>query len=266
MNIPNHGDHERAHWAAAKLQARFRGKKTRSFTNSKKLAVLRADSGFQMLVMSRIAEFASKTSANFIQQLEDESQGRKASAILHEANGNKKMRKDDIETTKLIINGYTMEEIEKHKELSESQQLDGFEMKDHTFAQDQIGSTISSNNRNLFVKEFPVYPKLVLSFQAHDDRDDNIGTIVQRCWVEVPDKSKPMRMLRVRQDQINDATAPVVRHSKIGTVRSKNADQMSEGGFSSASSLGDSDDLNSLYSEDEDVEDLELSTNLHDLL
>ena len=42
MNIPNHGDHERAHWAAAKLQARFRGKKTRSFTNSKKLAVLRA--------------------------------------------------------------------------------------------------------------------------------------------------------------------------------------------------------------------------------
>jgi hypothetical protein len=254
--------HRNAMWAASKIQARFRGRKTRSITSNKKLAVLKGRTGLGLMVMSRIAEFATSTSTNFIKQLEEEASGHHAATVLSEATGDDKNRANNIGVVSSILEGKTLDEIKKAKEA-----LVGFEMDDDCFnadnADEQTLTESSATKMNLFVKEYPIYPKLIVSFEAHSNHDDNEGIIVQRCWVEVPPKNKPMRYLRVRQDQLDDAQRIVVRHSE-GDMKKDN-DQMSEGGFSSASSFGDSDDLNSLYSEDED-EDLELSTNLHDLM
>ena len=332
---------ERASWAATKLQARFRGRKTREATKSKSIAKLKvrvsffisimrgfsfaagstegrqsfpflfccccsigslslshkycvflclpflsltslfhfflflflvshsplshqAHMGLGLMVTSRISQFAQSRSKDFIRELEEEKVGHSAAAILHEATGETKIRANDIEMTRLLIEGKTLKEIEEHKAAKEQQQLDSFEMDDEV-VQKSKDSTEVVQGISLFVKEFPVYPKLVVSFEAHNDEDDNEGVIVQRCWCEVPPKDKPMRMLRVRQDQLDDATKPIPRH---GGEYEQDDSGMSEGGFSSdSSSLGDSDDLGALYEEeDSELEDLELSTNLHDLV
>jgi hypothetical protein len=213
--------------------------------------------------------------------LEEESSGHTAAAILHEATGETKIRADDIEMTKHILEGKTFEQIEQHKAAMEQEQLETFAMEDEVDGsqkKQKNNSTDVVQGISLFVKEFPVYPKIVVSFEAHDEDDDSEGVIVQRCWCEVPPKDKPMRMLRVRQDQLDDATIPTRHNSSGGRGGGsgndeKDDDGMSEGGFSSgfssgASSLGDSDDLEALYEEENnsDLEDLELSTNLHDLV
>ena len=223
-----------------------------------------AHMGLGLMVTSRISQFAQSRSKDFIRELEEEKVGHSAAAILHEATGESKIRANDIEMTRLLIEGKTLKEIEEHKAAKEQQQLDSFEMDDEV-VQKSKDSTEVVQGISLFVKEFPVYPKLVVSFEAHNDEDDNEGVIVQRCWCEVPPKDKPMRMLRVRQDQLDDATKPIPRH---GGEYEQDDSGMSEGGFSSdISSLGDSDDLGALYEEeDSELEDLELSTNLHDLV
>ena len=279
-NKTNHSlsEFERAWWAASKLQAQYRGRQTRRITSHKKLAVLKSKTGLGILVMSRIAEFATATSANFIQQLEEEALGHTASTILQEATGDDQTRADELETTKHLLDGKSLQDIQNTKARSKHQELDGFELQGERFVEDyemfgtsSTAANATLNTKNLFVKEFNVYPKLVVSFESHREADDCEGVIVQRCWCEVPNKAKPMRILRVRQDQIEAATTAVVRHSNPGeTGEGGGTAAMSEGGFSSESSLGDSDDLNSLYSDDgnSDAEDmdLELSTNLHDLV
>lgn len=255
-------DHHNAMWAASKIQARFRGRKTRFITSNKKLAVLKSRTGLGLMVMSRIAEFATSTSTSFIKQLEEEASGHHAATVLSEATGDDKNRANNIGDLSSILDGKTLGEIKKEKE-----DLVGFEMDDDCFnavAEELTLDDSTATKMNLFVTEYPIYPKLIVSFEAHRNSDANEGIVVQRSWVEVPPKNKPMRYLRVRQDQLDDAQRIVVRHSK-GDMKKDN-DQMSEGGFSSASSFGDSDDLNSLYSDEDDDKDLELSTNLHDLM
>jgi len=274
MNRSKLSEFERAWWAATKLQARYRGRVSRNATKAKPIARLKAKMNLGLLVMSRIADFATTRSSDFIKELEEESLGHHSRTILREAHGDDAIRADEIETTKYILQGKTLDEINKEKKQAKKQELEGYEMKeDHdadytdTFDKDDANSSeVGKNGKNLFVKSFPVYPKLVLSFQAHNDNYDyKSNVIVQKCWCEVPQIDKPMKMLKVRQDQLDDALRPVTRHTKGEQSSSASAleqEQMSEGGFSSQSSLGDSDDLGDLY---ESEEDLELSTNLHDL-
>ena len=270
-------DFETAWWAATKLQASFRGRISRQGTKAKPIARLKAKMGLGLLVMSRIAKFATSRSADFIKEMEEESAGHTAAAILREATGVEAMRADALLTTKHILDGKTLEQIETAKKKEQSNQLEGFEMEEDAFNDpSSFNKDVGSTSSNLFVKQFPIYPMICVQFEAHDNNDDFPGLIVQRSWVEVPPLDKPMRMLRVRQDQLEDATRSVVRHAQGGKSSGvdesgkKEQDQMSEGGFSSQSSqssLGSDDDLNDLYSEeDEQDEDLELSTNLHDLV
>ena len=111
----------------------------------------------------------------------------------------------------------------------------------------------------------------MLSAEAPEEEIEATKTgqlvVVQTCWIEVP--TKPMRYLRLTQEDLDAATTPVPGAAKVGRAGDGDEDAMSEFSDqpSSHSELGSEDSLGNLFADsDEDDgfldQDLELSTNL----
>ena len=285
--------------AVMKLQALFRGRRSREAVGRPQLARLKAAAGLGMPAMARLARLAKVRAADFIAEVENEARRGSFSAatLIHEAEdaetqGNSRVESEIQEQKRILekdsaeqkrqqeeeerLQRQRQKQAKKKKPLTEEEreQLDDFAFTPEEQAllakQSKEGSHDSTNSSDpdkpsLFreYQDFPVYPKLMLRADPPEkEMPTKTGelVVVQTCWVEVP--SRPMRNLRVRQEDLEAATLPVPgagdNSKRIQDGGSE--DEMSEFSDdpSSPSDLGSEDALDNLFvdsGEDDGFED-----------
>jgi hypothetical protein len=303
--------------AVMRIQALFRGRQSREAVAKPQMARLKAAAGLGLPTMARLSRLAKARTADFIAELESEAKRGEfaAATLIHEAedaeaHGNSRVQNEIREQRKILDKEEDAqrrqqeeEERKKRQQLqlqskgkqkgkplseAEKQQLDEFAFtpeEQARFEQEAGEDTGDSSSSYADAKpslfrgrDFPVYPKLMLSAEApEEEKETKTGqlVVVQTCWVEVP--AKPMRYLRVQQEDLDAATMAVPGAENAG--KSGNGarggggegddDVMSEFSDdpSSQSELGSEDSLGNLFVDSDEDDgfldhDLELSTNL----
>ena len=208
--------------AVMRIQALFRGRQSREAVGKPQLARLKAAAGLGLPTMARLARLAKARSADFIAELESEAKRGSfaAATLIHEtedaeAHGNSRVQKEILEQRKILDKEEKLrqqeqkdeqlrqkqlreKETRKGKPLSETekQQLDEFAFTPEEQALFEKEAREDENKDaaakpSLFRgRDFPVYPKLMLSAEAPEEEIEATKTgqlvVVQTCWIEVP--------------------------------------------------------------------------------